>query len=200
MADNTTLNAGTGGDVIATDDIAGVKVQRVKVTFGADGSMTDASAANPLPASVYSRTSKVVVAPTVTAAAYTAGNVVGGLMTFANVFDSANSGMLQSIRVRSKSVQTTPLKLYLFAASPTGTYTDKTAPAASAADALAIIGPFPLTSADSGLGTETTWVLDAIGAAIVGASANLYGVLVATGSPTWASTSDISVELTTLKD
>ena len=37
MADNTTLNTGTGGDTIATDDIAGVKYQRVKITLGADG-------------------------------------------------------------------------------------------------------------------------------------------------------------------
>lgn len=49
MADNTTINAGTGGDVIASDDIGGVKHQRVKVEFGADGSATDVSAANPLP-------------------------------------------------------------------------------------------------------------------------------------------------------
>jgi hypothetical protein len=49
MADNTTLSAGTGGDVIATDDIAGVKVQRVKVQHGADGSATDVSTASPLP-------------------------------------------------------------------------------------------------------------------------------------------------------
>jgi hypothetical protein len=49
MADNTTLNAGSGGDVIATDDIGGVKYQRVKVTHGADGSATDASATNALP-------------------------------------------------------------------------------------------------------------------------------------------------------
>lgn len=49
MADNTVLNAGTGGDTIATDDIAGVKVQRVKVTWGVDGTMTDANASTPLP-------------------------------------------------------------------------------------------------------------------------------------------------------
>ena len=49
MADNTTLNAGTGGDVIATDDIGGVKYQRVKVTFGADGSSSDVQLSNPLP-------------------------------------------------------------------------------------------------------------------------------------------------------
>ena len=42
MADNTTLNAGTGGDTIASDDIAGVKHQRVKVSLGADGAAVDA--------------------------------------------------------------------------------------------------------------------------------------------------------------
>lgn len=49
MADDTTLNAGTGGDVIASDDIGGVKYQRTKVVWGADGAATDASAAAPLP-------------------------------------------------------------------------------------------------------------------------------------------------------
>lgn len=57
MADNTTLNTGTGGDIIATDDVAtlngaassGVKVQRVKVGHGSDGDFTDTSATNPLP-------------------------------------------------------------------------------------------------------------------------------------------------------
>lgn len=50
MADNTTLNTGTGGDVIATDDIAGVKYQRVKITIGADGTTDgDVASTNPLP-------------------------------------------------------------------------------------------------------------------------------------------------------
>lgn len=51
MADNTTLNTMTGGDVIATDDIAGVKYQRVKLNFGADGASSDVSTTNPLPIS-----------------------------------------------------------------------------------------------------------------------------------------------------
>lgn len=34
MADNTTLNAGTGGDVMATDDCSGVKYQRIKISDG----------------------------------------------------------------------------------------------------------------------------------------------------------------------
>lgn len=57
MADNTTLNTGTGGDVIATDDIttlnggavSGVKAQRVKVGFGVDAAFRDVESSNPLP-------------------------------------------------------------------------------------------------------------------------------------------------------
>ncbi len=49
MADNTELNSGSGGDTIATDDIAGVKHQRVKIQYGVDGSATDVSDTNPLP-------------------------------------------------------------------------------------------------------------------------------------------------------
>jgi len=37
MSDNVTLNPGTGGDVVATDDVAGTHFQRVKLDFGGDG-------------------------------------------------------------------------------------------------------------------------------------------------------------------
>ncbi len=60
MADNTTLNSGTGGDLISTDDLTslnggvvlGVKVQRVKVGFGSDAALRDVDATNGLPVSV----------------------------------------------------------------------------------------------------------------------------------------------------
>lgn len=52
MADNTTINTGSGGDTIATDDIGGVKYQRVKITLGADGVTDgDVSSSNALPIS-----------------------------------------------------------------------------------------------------------------------------------------------------
>lgn len=50
MADNTLLNTGTGGDTIATDDIGGVKFQRIKLIYGPDGTNSgDVDVANPLP-------------------------------------------------------------------------------------------------------------------------------------------------------
>lgn len=51
MADNTTLNPGTGGDVIASDDVGGVKYQVVKLAVGADGAAALVANANPIPVS-----------------------------------------------------------------------------------------------------------------------------------------------------
>lgn len=52
MVDNTELNAGSGGNVIATDEIGGTHHQRVKVQHGEDGSATDVSDSSPLPVEV----------------------------------------------------------------------------------------------------------------------------------------------------
>lgn len=63
MADNTTLNAGTGGDVIASDDIGGVKFQRMKLIHGADGAAAEDAAASGNPALV-AGVVRTAVAPT----------------------------------------------------------------------------------------------------------------------------------------
>ena len=54
MADNLTAlaNTGTGTDVLATDEIAGVHYPRAKIGFGEDGSYADVSASNPVPVTV----------------------------------------------------------------------------------------------------------------------------------------------------
>lgn len=59
MADNTRLNPGVGGDLIASDDIGGTKHQRVKIQYGDDGSATDVSATNPLPVDIGASTVEV---------------------------------------------------------------------------------------------------------------------------------------------
>lgn len=62
MSDNTTLNAGSGGDVFAADDIGGVKWQRVKVCYGGDGSATDVSTSAPLPVTVLAAATNIAKA------------------------------------------------------------------------------------------------------------------------------------------
>jgi hypothetical protein len=54
MADNIQVTPGSGPSV-AADDVGGVLYQRIKPAFGADGSATDVSAANPLPVTAADR-------------------------------------------------------------------------------------------------------------------------------------------------
>lgn len=118
-------------------------------------------------------------------------------MTFAA--GGAGSGLLESIRVTCKSVQTTGLKLYVFDVNPSNTtWTDYSTAAINASDVASLRGVFSLSSPDSGLGTHTIWNIEGLGVSFVGA--NLYGALVVTGTPTFASTSDITVKLGVVDD
>lgn len=148
-------------------------------------------------------TAQVSVTPTVTSAsAYAAGNEVGGLLTFANAFRSVSlSGVVQSLHLQSKSVQTAGFKLYLFRSNPTATtWADKTTPAINATDIPNLIGVYTLANPDSGLGTVTIYNTDGIGKSVQAATTTLYGVLVTTGTPTFTSTTDLNVVETSGQD
>ena len=151
---------------------------------------------------VQGKTSSVTVTPTVNTSAYTANYEVGGLMTFASVVGTVGSGLLQSVRLNCKSTQTTTFKLFLFNTNPANTtWTDHAAPAIVATDVPSIIEVVYLTTAESGLGTHTFYSVDSIGKSFVIPSGNsLYGVLTTTGTPTFASNSDISVTLNVIQD
>lgn len=49
MADNIRLDPGQDGDIVAADEVAGIKVPRVKLQFGIDGVAVDVSGIDPLP-------------------------------------------------------------------------------------------------------------------------------------------------------
>lgn len=97
MADNT---AQTGTDTIATDDLAtlnggastGVKAQRVKVGYGADGDFRDASTSFPLPVNVMGSGSSVVpITQALTAVG--AATLAGATSTAGSaVIDVSNAG------------------------------------------------------------------------------------------------------------
>lgn len=147
-------------------------------------------------------TAKIAVTPTVTASsAYTTGNLVGGLMTFSSALLTAGSGVLESISIRCKSVQTATFTFFLFDSNPTNsTWTNKSAPAINASDIPFLVGAYQLASYSSGLGTHTIYTLNGISQAISAGATTLYGVLTVTGTPTFASTSDITVVLGILQD
>ena len=109
MADNTTLNTGTGGDVIATDDIGGVKFPRSKITIGANGTNDgDVSAANPMPTTEAPATSGgLVMAKLISAATTNATSVKG------------SAGQVYAIEAFSTANTAVYLKLFNLSAAPT---------------------------------------------------------------------------------
>lgn len=164
--------------------------------------------ANSAPVTQAPTSFRIAVTPTVTASAYTAGNVLGGIMTFASaLLGSPNasptkwSAVLESICVKFKATAVTgEIDVAIFTASPLGgTYTDKTAPTFNTADAAKLVGVYALTVPESTLGTMTVYNLDGIGAVIDGASTSIFAVVTVKGTPTPASTTDVIVELGVLQ-
>jgi hypothetical protein len=139
----------------------------------------------------------VTVTPTVTAGAYTAGYVMGGIMTFASILPASFNGILESLALRFKgTLQTGSFAVALFSASPAGTFADHGAPAIAGADTALLLGVYQLSAAQSELGTHTIYCLDGIGKQIVGASTSLFAVVVAITTPTApASTSEMSLQI-----
>lgn len=188
----TTLSPNSAG-IIATGT-AGTPSSAVLTVQGASGGTN-------LPVAVAASTTDVAVTPTVTASAYTAGNVLGGIMTFANLMPATTfNGILESITAKFKGAAVTgSLEVAIFKSSPSnGTYTDKTAPTWNALDMANLLGIYTLATPNSKFGTMTVYNLDAIGKAIVGASQSIFVVVIVDGTPTPASTSDFTLELAVL--
>jgi len=150
---------------------------------------------------VITRTVTVQVQPTITASsAYVANNCVGGKLTFSNILGQQQSGVVQNITVACKTAQTTGYKLYLFTANPSNTtITDKATPTLSVLDLPNLVDVITLGASDSTL-TPTLNVADNIGRAVVSSTTNLYGILLATGTPTYTTNDAIFVTLTVLQD
>lgn len=89
MSDNYTTNAGTGGDTFGADDIAGVKIPRVKLIIGADGTNDgDVASGNPLPV-----TGAVTVTGVATSAKQdTAQTALDAIKTAVEILDNVVSG------------------------------------------------------------------------------------------------------------
>lgn len=72
MADNFVANSGSGGSTFASDDIGSVQYPRVKPSWGADGSATDASVAAPLPVQGIFDSNKMSISGTLVTPKYAA--------------------------------------------------------------------------------------------------------------------------------
>ena len=136
------------------------------------------------------------VSPTVTAGAYSANDVVGGTLTFSGV----SKGILRAVTVVDQAKQAGALQLVLFDAVPTDIADNGTFDIADA-DLLNVIGAVHLTDTAGGDKFDFTdnkiYMRQGLNIPLRSDEAGqaIYGFLIALGTPTFAATTDVQVQL-----
>ena len=143
----------------------------------------------------------VVLTPTVTNGAYTANDVVGGILTFPVYGGKPGCVMVTGVMVGIKAAVTSTLTLLLFDSAPANALLDNAALSLNASDLSKLIKAIPVSSVNGNstlfdLGTPNTYSNDGINLPCVPADGqNLYAWLVDGTGFTLTSTSDIHVRL-----
>lgn len=139
---------------------------------------------------------------TVTASSpYSAGNAVGGKITLSDLFPAGSeyNCAITDVVLIDKAAQGVTYDLMLFDADLAGTVTDKTAYAVSAADLLKSQGHLALGGLVNLGAAGGIITLSNIYKRLTLTGRSGYAVLVTRGAPTYASTSDILLRITTEK-
>lgn len=152
----------------------------------------------------------ISVTPTIQAAAYVAGDVIGGKLTFSNALQTmVGSGYLVSVTVSDLAAQAVDLDLVVFKSDPSNTtFTENSALDIADADLSKVLTVVNLGSssrfafADNSVHHISSLAvpLQGVSATTSGISGNLYGVLVSRGAPTFASTSDLTISIGVSRD
>jgi len=142
----------------------------------------------------------IKASPTIVPAAYHTGDLIGTLLTFADAArEPGGTGTICSVELADKANQGVKLELALFTTTLTGTtLTDNSAFDPADADLLTKIGSIIIDTyeynaySDNSSATKSQLLL---AYKCVFGSADIYGVLVSRGAPTYASASDLQVSL-----
>lgn len=198
MSDDVRLNVGTGGDLIAADDIGGVKYPRMKLVHGPDGTNAgDVSTANGLPvqplASTYN--SAITVTRPANTTAYTANDVVGGAIAFTSAGPTAGNVVITSVDLRydvnAVPSGMTTFRLYLYSVTPPSALADNSAWDLPSGDRASFLGYVDIGTVND-LGSTLFAQVDAVNRQVkLGTSETaLYGYLVTAGAYTPSSNSE----------
>jgi len=145
----------------------------------------------------------VTVAPTVTAASYSAGNAVGGKQTLANAVRTASkTAILDSITLLDRSNSKATMEIVIFDSDPSAaTITDKTAFVFNTDD-LKVLARLSVAATDYvTINSKAIVTLKGLGVVVKAASGtSLYAALITTGTPTFAATTDIQLKYGFLQD
>ena len=136
---------------------------------------------------------------TIAAGAYTAGDAVGGLLTFANAASiSGGSGYIVDIIIVDNAGQNVPYELHLFDRTFTA-MADNAAWDPSDADMQNWLGFINVATSDRAAGSNNSGSNKTSGQRMpkkyILNGTSLFGQLVTRGAPTYAATDDITVKL-----
>lgn len=140
----------------------------------------------------------------VTVGAYTAGDVIGGLLKFPNAFNSLpGKGELRGVTLFDNAKQAKALTLFLYKSAPS-TIADNAAFDPSAADARLLVAQVPLVAHKNYSGATIGYTYAANIAIPVWAEGSdgqaLFAYLVADVAPTYAAPDDLTLRLLILQD
>lgn len=141
----------------------------------------------------------VEATPTITAGAYSSGDALGGLLTFENVVEADGDGFtIDGFVITDLGKQSANIDLVLFDDSFTAT-ADNAAFDPSDTDLLKCLGVIP-SGAYSEFNDSGVMRRSGIGFNGVLVGTSLYGQLVVRGTPTYTSTTDLTVRLYIRRD
>lgn len=140
---------------------------------------------------------EVAVIPAVsTTPAYSSGDCVGGKLTLSNaVRVGAGGALLTDLMVLDKGNQKAPLTLLIYDANPSAATLTDNAALVNSTDDVKVLGKVNITAADyETVNTKAYAHIRNIAAICIPASGTtLYAALLTTGTPTYASTSDLKL-------
>lgn len=151
---------------------------------------------------IITKTRAPSVTPVIDTNIYAAGDAVGGKLSFTGaVKDTVKSGIISNIMITDLDKEAADLDVIFFNADPTGTtFTNNAALDIADADLSKIVCTVSVTT-DMAFADNGTSYLNNINCPFYLASGTtLYGALVARGTPTYTSVSDLVVRVGILQD
>lgn len=140
--------------------------------------------------------------PVIDTSIYAAKDSIGGIMTFSNITcNNKKKGAITSVQVADKSDNAVEYDLVIYKTPPAGTFTDQAAADPADADLLLMAPIINLATTDhfsfndNGISSVSTLKSNAISASTGSLPGTIYGNLVSRGTPTYATSSDITVTL-----
>ena len=173
--------------------------QEICVNSSGHATKPTCSSDNAIYVDAFGQRVSTTTALTVTAGAYTAGDVIGGEQTCTGGRSPGYSGIIRSITVADKADQGVNLRFHFFKSNPASNIADNAAFDPSDADLLLYIGGCDVTQhysfTDNGISLNVDCDLH-----FDTTSGTLYYYIEAVDAPTYVSTSDVQVTIVVEQD